>query len=158
MITLTSSEAVDIMNAQILETIQDGRALALLGYVPVIRWQGPEIAGKPNSEQYWLRVSHQLDIVNVQANLSNCEGLPGQKRYRSTGLTYIQIFGPTDDKSVADTALKLATICRSAFRGQLTHAGDDAIWFRNAKINNLPLENDLYRLNVIAEHEYDELA
>lgn len=157
MIVLSPSDAIDLMNGQILATIQDGRALALFGYLPEIRWQGPLIAAIPNSDKYWMRVSHQT-VLTTQANLSNCEGLPGQTRYNVQGLTYVQLFGPNDDKEVADKSLKLATIARSAFLGPLKQAGDNQIWFRNARINTLPLENDLYRLNVVAEHEYDELA
>lgn len=157
MITQTPSEAIDTMNQQFYNWIRNGEAFALLGYVPVIYW-GNERANKPDATKYFARVSHQT-VLERQATLSVCEGIAGQKRYRTSGLTFVQIFAPTSDKEVQDKARKLATICRNAFRGALAHSGNDAVWFYNARINdNLAPENDLYRLNVVAEHEYDELG
>lgn len=158
MITLTPSEAQDVMNAQILLALTASSVAALLGANQLnILWEGNEIAGTLDRTKYNVRISHQT-VLEKQANLSSCEGLPGQKRYRTYGLTYIQLFGPTSDKQVADKALKLATIARNAFRGPGQNSTDNDVWFYNARINKLTLENDLYRLNIVAEHEYDELG
>lgn len=159
MITLTPSEAEDVMNAQINTALTDTSVSTLLDtFGPLVILWGNEERGKPNfSNKYGIRISHQT-VLSKQANMSNCEGLPGQKRYRTSGLTIIQLFGPTIDQQVQDRALKLATIARNAFRGPGQHATDDTVWFYNARINKIPRENDLYRLNVVAEHEYDELG
>lgn len=157
MITLTPSEAQDVMNGQFLTKWADGETLALIGYVPEILWQNIEKPGYPNSSQYYVRVSHQT-VLEKQANLSGCEGAAGQKRYRTHGLTFVQVFCPVSDAQHGEKGLKLATIARNAFRGALSHSDNSDVWFRNARINPLPRENDIHRLNVVAEHEYDELG
>lgn len=158
MITTTPSEAEDAMNARFLAAFTVSAVVSLIGYQPVVLWAGIEKSQKPDTTKYYVRVSHQI-VLTGQANLSGCEGLPGQKRYRTSGLTFVQLFAPTSDKQVREKALKLATIARNAFRGNLAQGGEDIVWFRNARINNnLPIENDQYRLNVVAEHEYDELG
>ena len=145
------------MNAQFLARFSTAETLALIGYQPAILWAGNELNAKPDSTKYFVRVSHQT-VLERQANLSNCEGIAGQKRYRIDGLTFVQIFCPSSDKQVARKGLQLATIARNAFRGGAAHSDQDTIWFYNARINKLPIENDLHRLNVVAEHEYDELG
>lgn len=160
MITLNPGEAEDVMNAIINDALTDSAVSTLIGseFGPlVILWEGIEKAAKPNSSKYWIRVSHNT-VMTQQITLSTCEGANGQKRFNTSGLTSLQVFGPMSDKSVARTALSLATIARNAFRGQNGHSSDDSVWFRNARINKLSVENDQYRLNVIAEHEYDELG
>ncbi len=47
----------------------------------------------------------------------------------------------------------LAVVARNAFRGKKTSGG---VWFRNVTIKELDPEDSFYRLNVIAEYEYDE--
>lgn len=159
MITLTPTEAEDVINAQIKAALDAAAVGTLLDvYGPLITLWGNEERNKPNfSNKYGVRVSHQT-VMSKQANMSNCEGVSGQKRYRTSGLTIIQVFAPTIDQQVQDRALKLATIARNGFRGQGQHATDDCVWFYNVRINKIPRENDLYRLNVVAEHEYDELG
>lgn len=158
MITLTPSEAEDVMNGQLNTALTDAEVSTLLSsFGPLIILWGNETRGKPDFTKYVIRITHDT-VLSKQANLSNCEGIAGQKRYRTSGLTIIQLFGPTNDQQVQDRALKLATIARNAFRGPGQHATDDTVWFYNARIKKIPRENDLYRLNVIAEHEYDELG
>jgi len=160
MITLNPGEALDVMNAQIFTALTDTSVDTLLGaFGPlVILWEGVENRAKPDGSKYWIRVSHNI-VTSPQSTLSTCEGANGQKRYTTSGLTFLQLFAPMVDKEVARKALDLATIARNAFRGQQGHSSDDSVWFRNPRINNnLPIENDQYRLNVIAEFEYDELG
>lgn len=159
MITLNPGEAEDVMNAVIKTALTATAVGTLLGaFGPlVILWEGIEKSAKPDSSKYWIRVAHNT-VLSPQSTLSTCEGANGQKRYSTSGLTILQLFGPMADKQVARKALDLATIARNAFRGNNGHSSDDSVWFRNPRINKLSVENDQYRLNVVAEHEYDELG
>ncbi len=157
MIALSPSDAVDLMNSQFKARFEQPATATLIGYAPAMYWAGVEKAAKPDFTKYFVRVSHQT-VLERQANLSNCEGVAGNKRFRTAGLTFVELYCPLGAKNVAVVGLKLATICRNAFRGTYQHTGDDVVWFYNARINRIGQQDESYRLNVIAEHEYDELG
>lgn len=154
-IVASPSDAEDVMNAAINTALTDPSVSTLLGtFGPlVILWPGLEKVLPPDGTKYWIRVSHQ-PVLSPQTAMSGCA--PGQRRFTTSGLTFLQLFAPTADKQYGRTALLLATIARDALRS----ARLDTVVFRNARINPLtaPIQNDQYRLNVVAEHEYDELA
>lgn len=154
-VVLSPADAEDALNAVINTALTDPAVTTLLGqFGPlVLLWDGIEKAFPPNGQQYWIRVSHQ-SIISPQTTLNGC--VPGQRRFTTSGLTFLQLFAPTADKQYGRKALLLATIARDCLRT----ARLDTVLVRNARINKLtaPLENDQYRLNVVAEHEYDELG
>lgn len=129
-------------------------ATAVVGYAPEVRWQGVEESAAPDMSKYWARVSKQT-VVERQASLSNDVGIPGKKRYTTSGLIFAQVFAPRGDSRAQERGEALAVIARNAFRG---HTAGDAVWFRNARINELPPEELALRFNVVAEYEYDELG
>jgi len=147
--TATYTEAVDAINGAFYEAWQ-AEAASIVGSVPEIRWQGVE-ADKPPQNVFWCRVSIQT-VYEEQTTLSNDNGT---KRYRTGGLVFVQIFCPTADAQAMDKGRKLAIVARNAFRGKQTANG---VWFRNARINELPPEDDAYRLNVVADYEYDDIG
>ena len=145
---ITYEEAIDeifgIFNAAWL-----AESAAVAGYIPEVRWPGVEEPEKPDLAKFWARVSQQT-VIEGQSSLRN--GDAGQ-RYTTDGLVFVQIFCPKSDSLGMTNGRKLAIIARNGFRGNATSG---QVWFRNARINELPPEENWYRFNVVAEYEYDE--
>lgn len=128
-------------------------APAIAGYLPKVHWQGVEAQGKVEGIRHWARASTQT-VIAEQTSLSMNVGEEGKVRYTESGLVFIQLFAP---KSLGDSqyvAGLLAQVARNAFRRKST---EHCVWFRNARINELDSEDLFYRLNVVAEFEYDEV-
>jgi len=128
--------------------------VAIVGYVPEVQWQGVQYRTMPDGSKYWARLSKQT-VIESQATLSTCEGLPGQRKYETSGLIFVQIFCPKSDSQAFELGQKLATVARNAFRGKVTPG---KIWFRNVRINELEPEELYQRFNVVSEYEYNELG
>lgn len=127
-------------------------ANAVVGYVPEIRWQGAEESTEPDFSKFWCRVSRQT-VAEPQTTFA-IGGSP--KRYTSYGLVFVQVFAPKNESLAYEKMQQLAQVAKNAFRGKTTESG---LWFRNVRVNdNLPMEEMMYRLNVIAEYQYDEIA
>lgn len=151
--TLEYDAARDEMFALFL-TAWNANTTALVGYVPEVRWQGKEDGTKPDRSKFWARVSIQ-SVLEQQATLSNCVVEQGKKKYESAGLVFVQLFGPKAVATAYDDLQKLAKVARNAYRGKTTPGN---VWFRNVRINTLGPEELFYRLNVVAEYEFDELG
>jgi len=132
----------------------DANTTAVAGYVPEVRYQGKEVGTVPDSTKHWARISTQ-SVLETQATLSTCVEESGKSRYESSGLVFVQLFAPKNVATAYDIGTKLAQIARNAFRGKKTTG---QVWFRNVRINNLEPEALLYRFNVVAEYEYDEIG
>lgn len=145
--------AVDEMSALFKNAWNAGTTM-IAGYVPEVRWLGNEIAVKPPSGKYWARFSTQ-NLTEEQATLSNCVEAPGSKHYTSSGLVFIQLFAPKSVNGSFTVLRLLAILARSAFRGKTTPG---KVWFRNVRINEISPENEFYRINVVAEYEFDEVG
>lgn len=130
------------------------RSAAIVGYVPEIRWQGVQYRDLPDGSKFWGRLSKQT-VFEEQATLSNCEGLPGKKKYTASGLVFLQLFCPKSNAQAFELGQQLAKLGRNAFRGKSTPGG---IWFRNVRINELNSERLYERFNVVTEFEHDELG
>ena len=87
--------------------------------------------------------------------MSVSEGVNGQKRYTASGLVFAQIFSPRSASNGFEKGIALGEVAKKAFRGKTTPG---KIWFRNVRLNELEPEDSFYRLNVVAEFEYDELG
>lgn len=151
--TLLALEAEDQIKTKFYETWQAG-ATAIVGYVPEVRWQGVEEPSAPDANKFWCR--HSLEIVEEQqSTLSSCEGAPGQKRYVTYGLVFVQIFCPRSLALAYRQGKLLGELAKSAYRGTSTPGG---VWFRKATLKPLQSENSYIRFNVSAQFEYDSLA
>lgn len=150
----TYSSAIDALYGHFLDNWNDSEASALLGYDAQILWANLEPNKKPDSSKTWLRVSQQT-VLEHQSTLSNDVGEAGKRRFTTTGLIFVQFFFPKSEPRSWQVGRNLAEIARNIFRHSLTN---NSIWFRRAKINELPEERDTFRLNVVAEYEYDELG
>lgn len=127
---------------------------AVFGYIPEIEWEGKESASKVDRSKVWARFSTQ-NVFEEQATLSACVDEPFVRRYEGSGLIFVQLFLP---KTVANALMKgrtLAKVARNAYRGKKSDGG---ITFHNVRINNIPPEELFYRINVVAEYDYDELG
>jgi len=124
-------------------------APAIVGYVPGVRYQGVEEPSKLPVSVYWARVTQQT-VADAQSTLR--DGVCGQ-RYQTNGLVFIQLYCPKIDSEGMSNGRKLAAAVRNSYRGKKTDGG---IWFTNVRINEFEPEEKWYRLNVVAEYEYDE--
>jgi hypothetical protein len=127
---------------------------SVAGYVPEIHWQGVEKRGLPDANHTWLRFSQQT-VDERQSTLSSDVFQFGEKRYSIEGVLIIQIFAPKSEMRAWENCGKYAQIVKNMFRGQGTQ---NCIWFRNARIQELPQEELYYRMNVTVEYYYDEVS
>jgi hypothetical protein len=137
------------MFAMVLADVEAG-APAIVGAVPVIRWQGNEEATPPAVTAYWLRVTESL-VIEQQSSLS---GGTGAKRYTSQGIVFTQVFCPASDPAGYTKGRFLARLCRNTFRKR---EPGELVWFRNAKIVPVGLSNAWYQFNVSATYQFDEI-
>lgn len=151
--SLTYSQAIDEISQIFYDAWRAG-APAIVGNIPEIRWHG--VAEKEDTpvDDYWVRFSTR-NVNEQQASLSNEVGAPGQRRYNTAGLVFVQLFCPMTDTQAKLKGELLAEIAKLAFRGKTTPGG---VWFRNTRINNLPVDEKSYRFNIVSEYEYDEIG
>lgn len=124
---------------------------AIIGESLFTVYQGVDTGGKIPTNKFWARISQQT-VTEQQSALA---GNDLQRRYTADGLLFVQIFSASDDIANYNKAAQLAALIKTAFRGKQT---DGCIWFRNVRIQEIPPENAWYRLNVVAEYQYDEIG
>jgi hypothetical protein len=146
----TYEEAVDQIFG-IFKTAWDAGASAIVGYTPEVLYPGVEEPKTMPKDKYWSRISQQT-ADEPQTGMRNGEN--GQ-RYTTSGLVFVQIFCPKSESLGLTNGRLLANLARNSYRGNAT---DCKVWFRNARIVELDPEENWYRLNVVAEYEYDEIA
>ncbi len=127
-------------------------APSIVGYTPEIRMPRVVHSMPINPAVHWGRLSIQ-SVMASQAAF--CGYGNGAKKYQESGLVFIQLFGPRNEVEAAEQQDRLAQIARAAFRG-ISLPGK--VWFRNARINNVPDESEMLRLNVVADYYYNEIA
>lgn len=151
--TATFTQARDEMFA-LVKTAWDAGTAAIVGYVPYVHWQGVEVQGKQDGSKYWARVSKQT-VDSEQTSLSMNVGEEGKRRYNEYGIIFIQLFCPKSQGDAEAKGGELAEFARAIFRGVST---ENCVWFKNARINEVPAEDLFHRFNVVAEFEYDEVT
>jgi hypothetical protein len=129
-------------------------AAAIVGAVPAIYWQDVTVIAPPVTNAYWCRVSTQ-GVGEYQTTHKTGIAPDNNRRYTSYGLLLVQIFCPTSVAGAGAKGRELAVLARNIFRGKAT-AND--VWFRNARINEIPPEPNFYRFNVICEYQYDDIG
>lgn len=145
---ITQSEARDEIFA-LFKTAWEAGTIDIVSYIPNIEYQGVQPIATPDIAKHWCRISIQTVSEN-QASLSDENG---QRTYTAYGLVFVQVFCPRSERNGFERGISLAQIAKRAFRGKATPG---RIWFRNVRLNELEPENSFYRLNVVAEFEYDE--
>jgi len=123
----------------------------LLGYAPKIIYQGVESSDKMPTDGLWIRAS-MVTVDESQATLRDDNG----RRYNTDGIFFAQIFIPKVPVEMYDKGVKTAEIIKNAYRGKQT---ESCIWFNRVRIqDNIPSESAWFRLNVVAEYQYDEIG
>lgn len=146
--------AFDEMRALFLAA-WNANAGSVFGYVPEIEWHGVEKPENINRENVWVRFS-TTNVFEQQATLSACVDEPYKRRYQASGLIFVQLFLPKTVDNASVLGVTLAKVARNAFRGKKTAGG---VTFHNVRINdNLPPELLCYRINVVAEYDFDEIG
>lgn len=143
------SDARDELFAQFSGAVP-GIAL-LLGYQPLIVYQGKDSLVKSPVDQFWFRISQQT-VLEEQSALA---GNDLKRRYTTDGLVFVQIFIPKTAPQNYALGLGFANSIKNAYRGKQTSS---CMWFRNVRIQELPPEDAWFRLNVVAEYQYDEIG
>ena len=146
----TYEQAINDMFGLFLTAWSAG-STAIAGYIPPVRWPGVEVPTAPDRSKYWARISQKTSF-ETQSTLRN--GDNGQ-RYTTRGTLYVQVFAPIATVGALANGRKLAELARNAYRGKHSVNG---VWFRNAKIVEMPTEADWYALTVQVDYIYDETA
>lgn len=147
--TATYPQAIDDIFT-LFRTAWLAQTAAIVGYVPAVRWPGVEEPTRPPVDKFWARVSQQT-VIERQITFRNVV----DKRYETNGLLFVQVFAPMSDPQAMERLRALAVVARNAFRGKATAS---EIWFRNARINELPPDGKAFRCNVVADYQYDEIG
>lgn len=145
---MKTSEARDEMFAMLLSAWENG-AGDVLGYLPDILWQGQE-KGPPSLEFAYARAS----VVHNTGRQASLAGEAGAKRFRRTGILFVQCFAPLGIENPLTIADNLGRIVLDAFEGRSSPGG---IWFRSCRLNEIGPTDGWYQVNVIAEFSYDEV-
>jgi hypothetical protein len=151
--TATLDIAVEQMQ-QLFKAAWDAGTSAIAGYIPAVEWYGAENATPVDREKIWVRFSTQ-NLLDQQATLSTDAGLPGQRRYESSGLVFVQLFIPKTIDNGVILGRQLAQVAKNAFRGKTTSG---KVQFNNVTIKDLTPEDLFYRFNIVAEYDFDELG
>lgn len=140
-------EAVDQM-FELFKTDWDANTTSIVGYVPEVRWPNVEEPEIPPKDLYWARVN-QMTVSESQ--LAFCETV--EKVYNPMGLIIVQLFCPKSNTESSTKGRELSMIVKKAYRGKKTAGG---VWFRNVRIEEMKVEMNFYRFNIVAEYEYNE--
>lgn len=126
-------------------------ASGIVGYVPQIRFPRIVYVDPIDPSVHWGQMSIQSVAASQRAFCAYGSG----KKYQEDGLVFVQLFAPRSEVEAAEEQDRFAQIARAAFRGKSLPG---KIWFRNARINDLDPEDEMLRLNVVAEYEYNEIT
>ena len=116
--------------------------------VPILYWDVKD--DPPAAPNPYVRVNVQHNSTGGQATL---QGEVGSRRYRRFGQAIAAIWAPIGDGlQDADT---YATVARDAFEGTVTSPGN--VIFRDVNVVEVGPDGGRFRVNVLAEFEYDEI-
>ena len=147
----TYAIATDELNAIVFDAIQSG-SIAILGYIPEIRWQHTEKPAVPDAGVYWVQVSRR-NIDENQSTISSLVGKPGGQNYETFGVQVINIFAPKLDAEAGAKLAALSMLIRDAYRGVKSPSG---IWFRSATSRERNPEGSWYTNTVSVDYIYNE--
>lgn len=103
----------------------------------------------PTTGKGWVRVMVQHGSGG-QATLSNAAG---RRRFRHTGIVFVQIFTDRGDGMVL--ADQLASVAKNAFEGVTTDPG--RVTFYRVRVREVGPDGQWFQTNVLADFEYDEV-
>jgi len=141
--------AIDEMFAA-FQTAWSAGTTAIVGYIPLIKWDGIDDGTIPDANKFWVRVSTQ-QVDSRQATLCENVVTHGSRRYETNGVIFVQLFAPKRKDSMEKAKL-LCALVQNTFRKSTTN-----VIIRNARIQDLPSDNGAIRKNVVAEYQFDEI-
>lgn len=145
---MTTKEARDFMSGLFYEAWKETETL--LGYLPVVHWQGVAEDKTPNVTEAWARY-----LIRHTGSRQATFGEKSNRRFTRSGIITIQVFAPIGVRGGGlTTAEQLSQIARDCYEGVQT--GND-LMFRNAKIVEVGPTNGWYQYNVTIDFQYDEV-
>lgn len=122
----------------------------LVGYEPMIIWQGIEEAQDPDTAKCWARFTlKHLDSEQTTF------GEKGQRKFTRTGIITVQVFTPVATTGGGVTlAENISNVVRDAYEGVGTDSG---IRFRNTRVAEIGITSGWYQYNITTNFEYDEV-
>ncbi len=143
----TFEEAIDIILA-IFKTAWDAGATnpTLVDYQNVK--PANNVTLPPDTNLSWARVT----IQHQDGRQSSLSGALGVKRFDRDGLLTVQIFVPAGEG--LSEAHTLSKIVADAYEGV---AGNNGIWFRNVRVNEIGPDGDWFQTNILIDFTYDEI-
>lgn len=146
---MTFLESRDEMFTMLL-TAWNLNAMAVVGLIPAIQWQGLDISPiPPQGVPFGRATVHHIE--GGQSTLGNSQG---KNTYERVGILTFQVFGPLGSGKGLTIAEGLANIALNAFEGKASPGG---IWFRNCRLNEVGVTDGWFQINVLAEFTYDEV-
>ena len=142
----TYSEAQDSLFSVIQDCI-NSESEALLGYVPAIVWPGTQPANPMPTEKIFV----QVDRVTLSEEQSTLKGV--NKRFTTSGLCTIMVYGPTGVAKSLQNCQSLAVLIRDAFRDDTT----SGLWYRDAQVRESPIDGTSILARTLVNYEYDEI-
>lgn len=147
MTTTYVSASDDLKNT--FHTYWTAYAAAIAGSIPAIRYPGVAEPSPPTNA-IWGRFSEQV-ILSGQTTFRNGQS----KRHTVAGLVFIQLFAPIALAS-GDGLRKLQQLGQMGLKAFAARSLSGNIVFRRPMVKELPNEAAYYRLNIVAEYEYDQ--
>jgi hypothetical protein len=130
------------------------KAQDIIGYKPMIIWQGKDETVKPDKDKCFCRFSTwTAKERQVTIGCNDGQHETWRNRYRTDGYLMVQVFAPKSALNGCELSRRLAVLSRDVYR----HI-DGPVKFMNGRIHELDSEQGFYRTNVIVDFTYDEVG
>jgi hypothetical protein len=143
----TYISAVNEMYAK-FEAAITAEAPAIVGSVPEYRFYGRDKNTVPPVSGFFVEVS-QTTNTDRQTGFG-----VSSRKFTTQGVLYMRIFAPKTGANNFEKGRKLADALKKRFRVATPGA---RVWYRAARVQELPEEKGAYRLNVAVDYVYDEI-
>lgn len=135
-------------------TIWDASVGAIVPGGIEVRYQGNIYNEDPDRNAYWCKLS-TVYTRSEQSTLSNSVRELGKKRYKVTGIIFLQVFGPRHQPGAWHKCDALAKLGQKVFR---EYVATGNVWYNNATVESLPYEENWIRFNTSARFTYDDFS
>ena len=145
--SITYTAAIDLMFGRSKAAIDANKSI-VGNPDPVVRYIGRDEETVPPAGRYLVEVQ-SFGSGNRQSGFGVTKLM-----YTATGTLYLRIFAPQAGANNYRKGQLFADALKNSFRGKLITG---AVWYRNARVQELPPEKGAYRFNVLVDYTYDEL-
>lgn len=130
-----------------LKSVVTASAPGIVGSIPNIRYIGHDEVSVPPVNQFFIEAS--LQTVSERQSGFGVE----TRLYTTRGNLFVKLFCPTTLPNARSIGERLAQAIKEGYRPRNSTG---SVWYREARIQELPIDKGAYRLNVIATYTYDE--